>query len=117
LSLFCSQKAPGDPYLKILSTIYVNSEQGSAGLSELDDVSNITVYPNPTDGDLYIDLKGTEYTGIRLFDAQGKALPVTVTNIGGKLKLSTPSEVGMYILEIRTNNSAEIKRVRFMRVK
>jgi hypothetical protein len=103
--------------LKILSTIYVNSEQGSAGLSEVDDVSNITVYPNPTDGDLYIDLKGTEYTGIRLFDAQGKALPVTVTNIGGKLKLSTPSEVGMYILEIRTNNSAEIKRVRFMRVK
>jgi hypothetical protein len=116
LSLFCSQKAPGDPYLKILSTIYVNSEQGSAGLSELDDVSNITVYPNPTDGALFIEITGAGYSMIRMYDAKGKQVQMELTDLGHRLEITTPNEVGMYLLEL-TLPIGYVYRVRFMRVK
>lgn len=80
-------------------------------VTELLSGKNVSVYPNPTNGDLQIDLQNVDRSVyIRVFNTIG-ALVYEQTSKGGiieLLQLDFPS--GVYTLELSTKNSNSIRR-------
>jgi hypothetical protein len=94
-------------------TIYILS-------TEIDDLSgalhNLKIYPNPTDGLIYIELNLAEYTDIRLefFDATGRKIYIrefiNVNGIHESMDISylTP---GVYFLKVQTKKGQVVRNI------
>jgi PKD repeat protein len=89
-------------------------------LDEFDIEKNIHAYPNPTAGNITLEL-GDEYINsdveIKVYDMTGRQLFITPTsynNIEYRLDLSNNSP-GMYFLEIRIDNNIVTKKISVMR--
>jgi hypothetical protein len=95
-----------------------NSKEGIATVSNLNnntpDINQkVSVYPNPTTGNLTIDFKGEETTAtIRVINFQGGIVLETKTNqqLTKKLDLRFLPE-GMYVLVINTKDQQITKKI------
>jgi hypothetical protein len=81
----------------------------------LDEIMNnsINIYPNPTDNELYIDLKNIEdeVKRIEIIDLSGKVLQVIAANQGEIMKMSTANLAqGMYQIRILSDEYTITKR-------
>lgn len=100
----------------------IDDKQGIAVVEEVDTTNtdginpelnrNLSVYPNPTDGELVIEFKNHLITGIMIRDLRGKAiaekdiLPTTRTGIS-----LAQLPIGMYFIEVRTKDGMAIRKV------
>jgi hypothetical protein len=71
----------------------------------------VTLYPNPTTGNLNVQLNAIETINAIVYDAQGKLI-LTVNNLknGSTIDLSTV-EIGIYMVHLSTENATMIQRV------
>lgn len=65
------------------------------------------VFPNPSQGEVQIQLPTDDTYEFELFDAQGRSLVVMLETQGNLQKLSLPQAAGLYYLRIR-NSSDEV---------
>jgi hypothetical protein len=94
------------------ATVLVNvlSTCNWLGLDELSS-SSVTLYPNPTSGDLNVQLNSIETINAVVYDAQGKLI-LTANNLknGSSIDLSSV-ETGIYMVHLSTENATMIQRV------
>ena len=86
---------------------------GSVGLKELNDISGISVFPNPTNDNVTIQLENIQdgQQTLELLDATGRILSTQLLN-GTSTNLSlTNYENGMYIIRISNGAKQSIHRV------
>jgi hypothetical protein len=110
LSLFCPGKAPGDPYLKILSSLYVDYNGSSSGIDEWKD-DKIIIYPNPSSDVIYVEHTDLVLEKVTLYDAHGKGIGIEIESVGDKLRIELPKTAGSYFIKIQTLDGSYIKRV------
>ena len=80
------------------------------GLDELSG-TNVTLYPNPTTGNLNITLSDIETVNAIVYNAQGKLI-LTINNLknGSTIDLSSV-ETGVYMVHLSTENASMMQRV------
>ena len=75
-------------------------------------VQTITVFPNPTTGELYITSHSLHITHIEIFDISGKNLLSHTANLAPQIKIDISHLAkGVYILKIYTGNDTIIQRI------
>ena len=73
------------------------------GLGENDPSSMISVYPNPTDGPVIIEMGAyEEWVNVVIYDPSGKVISRNKFENGKLLKIGLGEETGVYIIEIIT---------------
>jgi len=87
------------------------------GVLSVDDVglSNVlTLYPNPTQGDLTLRNRGNaEIEGLKLFDMNGRLIKIFTTN-SASAEINLPMgdvATGMYFVQVTTSKGQTVKRV------
>ncbi|MCK9256196.1 MAG: T9SS type A sorting domain-containing protein, partial [Bacteroidales bacterium] len=75
-------------------------------LSKLSNInSNILVFPNPGNSQIFIDLKDTEADIINIYDANAKCV-ISKTNAKGLINIDTSNlQTGVYLLSIISDNT------------
>ena len=81
-----------------------NMETRSAKVSQQDGETNLTVYPNPTDDVLFIELRGgAEIANVALYDLQGRIVTgvLDTPQQGGTATITVKSiPAGVYVLQV-----------------
>ena len=90
----------------------------STSVQEPDQLSAVLVYPNPTEGDVFIQLpKLIDQVAVRLFDVSGRAItlkePLQFNSGFGQIDLRGLSG-GIYYLEMTNDNQRSAKRIVLM---
>ncbi len=81
------------------------------GLTTLGNDKGISLAPNPTNGDVYVNFNSLENVAITIYDAQGK-LVKTINNVSNGMNLELNSvEPGVYMVHINSNGTNFIERV------
>jgi PKD repeat protein len=91
---------------------YTINITASSGLTE-NPLDAISVYPNPTDNELFVDMQNieTDVTSIEILDLSGKVLQVVPANQGSIMKMNTSNLAqGMYQIRILSDDYAVTKR-------
>ena len=91
---------------------YMINITASSGLTE-NPLDAISVYPNPTENELFVDMKNieTDVTRIEILDLSGKVLHIASANQGSILKMNTSNLAqGMYQIRIISDEYAVTKR-------
>ena len=91
---------------------YTINITASSGLSE-NPLDAISVYPNPTENELFVDMKNmdTDVTRIEILDLSGKVLQVVPANQGSITKMNTSNLAqGMYQIRIHSDDYSVTKR-------
>lgn len=89
-----------------------------ASISELDQVSGLAAYPNPTDGDLSVrfDVSTTQQMNVNVTDLTGKVLQVNTVNAnqGTNVVIISTSDFasGVYFLNVASGNT--MKTIQFV---
>ena len=84
----------------------------ATGLENQNLSSTVKLYPNPTQGDLNIDLSTPQqHVNIQLFDVTGRLIN-SYTNLSGKhFSLEMAETPGLYYLKIRTETGSISQKV------
>ncbi|NNC84431.1 MAG: T9SS type A sorting domain-containing protein [Bacteroidia bacterium] len=83
---------------------------------ETESISNVTVYPNPFDDQIQINIKNTELTSaleVRLFDLRGRSISIEIYRNGNTVALNNLQYLskGTYFLSISdTTNGIKIRK-------
>lgn len=94
--------------------------QSTVGIEELSNTSNISLFPNPTKENLFLNFESTSTSELNIivFDITGKILQQnTIQNSVGEnqLKINTEDyEAGIYFIEI--NDGSNSKRIKFIKL-
>lgn len=91
---------------------YTINITASSGLTE-NPLDAISVYPNPTENELFVDMKNidADVTRIEILDLSGKVLHIASANQGSILKMNTSNLAqGMYQIRIISDEYAVTKR-------
>ncbi|MFM1946698.1 MAG: hypothetical protein RL207_981 [Bacteroidota bacterium] len=91
---------------------YTINITASSGLTE-NPLDAISVYPNPTENELFVDMKNidADVTRIEILDLSGKVLQVASANQGSIMKMNTSNLAqGMYQIRIISDDYAVTKR-------
>jgi hypothetical protein len=94
--------------------------QSTVGIEELSNTSNISLFPNPTTGNLFLNIEAsTQHTlNIHIYDIAGKELQngEVQTSIGtNQFQLNTENfEAGIYFVELNDKNSS--KKIKFIKL-
>ena len=82
----------------------------SVGLDQIN-VSDLNVFPNPTNGEVNVSMPENMMVDVQIFDAQGKlvAEQANVTN-NGKLNISNVTP-GVYMVRLTAENAVQTFRV------
>ena len=87
-----------------------------SGIDDQNGISDISLYPNPSSNNIYIDLTTKEAGNIqfRIFDMTGKLIQQeSVSHEGGDLHYQTTVNnlaKGIYIMRIQTNKGESIRK-------
>jgi len=124
LSSFNGEVAAGNWTLTIFDS-YVASDHGTldawslelctsvpTGITNTINNSSISIYPNPTENNITVDLGDEKATKISLLDAQGKLVFQLNDNIQSKtiINLNDYSK-GIYMLKIESNSTSNVYKV------
>ncbi|MCB0754369.1 MAG: T9SS type A sorting domain-containing protein [Flavobacteriales bacterium] len=82
----------------------------TVGLESLTEAATVTVYPNPTNGQLYVSYPGNDQPSYMLVDASGRMLLNGVLPASGALNLSDVSD-GIYQLVINTDEARHVQQI------
>jgi hypothetical protein len=94
------------------ATVLVNV-QASCNWLGLEESSgtNVALYPNPTTGNLFVQLNAIETINAVVYDAQGKLI-ATINNLkNGSVIDLTSVETGIYMIHLNAENASMIQRV------
>ncbi len=81
----------------------------TANVDEL--TQNVSIYPNPTKGDLTIQWDGVEHASVKVFDIQGK-LVLSTQMVENNMTLSlNQCENGVYLIQVESNHTKVIRRI------
>ncbi len=83
----------------------------SVGLGENTVDLGITLYPNPTEGNVFVNMTSTEKTDITVYDAQGKGVSVMDNVQNGAVIDLNGVEMGMYMIHVSNTNGSNIFRI------
>ncbi len=89
------------------STIITISNQTSVGINEVT-VQNVTLYPNPVQGHLFIEVKDQEITSVEIIDFSGRNI-LSSNDIKSSLDVSN-LVLGVYFIKIETSEGIVTKR-------
>lgn len=81
------------------------------GLNTLSDEMTMNVYPNPTNGNLYVSLSSIEKVNISVFDAQGKLIQTIIDAQNKSIIDLNNAEPGVYMIHMNSENSSTIQRI------
>ena len=90
-----------------------DAETRSAKAVQQDGETNLTVYPNPTDDILYVELSGAGVQSAGLYDLQGRVVKTlrTTSLQGTTATLSLKSvPAGVYLLRVMDTEGREYQR-------
>ena len=96
-------------------TVFINT----VGMEEPEVSQEVTLYPNPSTGDFFIqmDLPGLNDMRLRVLDLQGKAIytgPMETVSGSVKRKVELAHPVaGVYLVEIEVNKAKTIRKIVF----
>ena len=70
---------------------------------------SINIYPNPSKGNVYLDINGSESVNVRIFNQLGQTV-AQKDNVSGKVSfnLTTP---GIYVMEVSNSTFRSVKQV------
>lgn len=93
-----------------------NYSESILGVSQITDTTEIVVFPNPFSETLHIQYSPLqELAGIKLFDVQGKACSISISDEGNSIKINGIDSLqsGLYFLLIEDKNTGKniVKRV------
>jgi hypothetical protein len=81
----------------------------AVGIDKLEPI-RVTVYPNPTSGNLQINLGNTyPETNIRLMNALGQSVLNETHKMTGEINLSIEEAPGVYVLEVETKEQSLVR--------
>ena len=81
----------------------------TANVNEL--TQNVSIYPNPTKGDLTIQWDGVGHASVKVFDIQGK-LVLSTQMVENNMTLSlNQCENGVYLIQVESNHTKVIRRI------
>jgi len=86
--------------------------EGETGISDIE-AEKISVYPNPTNGQLTIGISDMRFSDMRLFDMMGRQIPIGQSEIGQSeigIDISHLSS-GAYFLKIQTASGELVQKV------
>lgn len=83
----------------------------SVGLGENTADLGISLYPNPTSGNVNVSMPSTEQANIVVYDAQGKVVTVMDNVQNGAVINLGNVEQGMYIIHVSNGNGSNIFRI------
>ena len=90
--------------------VNVQDSSNWLGLDELTG-TNVALYPNPTTGNLFVQLNSIETINAIVYDAQGKLI-ATINNLkNGSIIDLTSVETGIYMIHLNAENASMIQRV------
>ncbi|MGH1339504.1 MAG: T9SS type A sorting domain-containing protein, partial [Aureispira sp.] len=75
------------------------------GIQQLPSNPLITLYPNPTTGQSYVDLGEIQEASIHVYGIDGKLLQVHTTKNTSLYQLDLKAAAGVYIIQVITNQS------------
>ena len=95
-----------------LSDLIIQVLCSSVSVPELtQEKEEVLVYPNPTSGDITIEISGT-YREVKVFDITGRQLGVPVQHTGAGVSLDlTNYPPGLYFLDIHTKRGMTRKKI------
>lgn len=83
----------------------------NVGLGSLDDKNAIALYPNPTNGDVYLTLGSIEKVNVVIYDAQGKMIQSLNELKNGSIINLNNVEPGVYMFYLNSENGTHIERI------
>jgi len=83
----------------------------NVGLGSLDDKNAIALYPNPTNGDVYLTLGSIEKVNVVIYDAQGKMIQTLNDLKNGSIINLNNVEPGVYMFYLNSENGTHIERI------
>ena len=90
-----------------------DAETRSAKAAQQDGKTRLTVYPNPTDDVLYVELTGAGIANVALYDLQGRVVEtVRATSLqGGTATLNMHNiPAGVYVLHVTDGEGKEYRQ-------
>ncbi|MBR5028050.1 MAG: T9SS type A sorting domain-containing protein [Bacteroidales bacterium] len=70
---------------------------------------NFSIYPNPSKGNVYLDINGNESVNVRIFNQLGQTVAQR-TNCTGKVSFNLPT-AGLYVMEVSNSTFRSVKQV------
>lgn len=91
--------------------IITNRDPLFIGTEVENNTTEVSVYPNPTTGEVYIESTETP-GGITLMDLNGRNIPAQVIRDGSRLKLDLSAMVpGIYFLRMEMNENIKVRKI------
>nr|WP_321408146.1 T9SS type A sorting domain-containing protein [uncultured Carboxylicivirga sp.] len=93
-------------------TVYSNEVSIMVGATAIGDnkAAKVSLYPNPSDGNFFIDVEEGEGSTIEVINAAGATVSSQVVSGAGKVPVSVSTK-GLYLVKVTTGNSVTVKRV------
>jgi len=89
-----------------------NAYETVTNVQELENSLDILFYPNPIQDNLFIDFKGQEIDGLRIYNAEGRIVANFNQNLSGIRTFNLKHfEAGIYFLEIMKGNKLSQKKI------
>ena len=85
------------------------SEESVESIAIATNEPSFNIYPNPTKGNVYLDLNGNEKVNVRIFNQLGQTVAKR-NNCSGKVSFNLPT-AGLYVMEVSNNNFRSVKQV------
>ena len=79
----------------------------TVSLEDLDALGDVTVYPNPVDNIVNVELGSLESASVRLLDVNGKVLFLNENVNNSVYTFEMNQEPGVYFVEVSTNNNVK----------
>jgi hypothetical protein len=90
------------------------TKKSNVGISSIDKLDGIAVYPNPANNELFVDANnfGGLVTSITITNMQGQTILATTNTVGAVTKLQLSGlQSGFYVVQIQTNQGTITKKV------
>jgi len=96
------------------SNAFTLTVSGATSVTEQDNYPNLRVYPNPTQGELYVSTSDYQISDIRLFDVMGRQISIVGQSEIGQSETTiniAHLPTGVYFLKIQTENGVVVRKV------
>ena len=84
--------------------------ENASGIHDNEAIDNISIYPNPTKGIVYINAKNTDILSVEVYDLHGRLLFIPDKRNMNEINIASYNP-GIYILKINTDKQSVLKRL------
>lgn len=83
----------------------------TASLQYFSPIFEVNIFPNPSDGKVYLRSQGTLIHSIRILDINGRLCGSEQGPIGQEMEITLPASNGLYIIEVETPQGVQRTRI------